>query len=147
MGKCCLGDRDLFTAIDFMARKYSDNPLVDFGIISKQNELLSNYHALIKHLGYFFATIHLSKLNELSKTDKKCSHLSEKGCNLFFEDRPIHCVIFTCKKFRASLPNKELVKLANITKEMQSIEYEVFKSYNVSFYLRFKAMMDCAICI
>ena len=116
MGQCCRGCRNLFTAIDFAARKYSDNPLTSYGSISEQNELLSNYHALIKHIRYFSAVIHLSELNELSKTDKKCAHLTEKGCNLSFEDRPIHCVIFTCKKFRASLPNKELVKLANITK-------------------------------
>jgi hypothetical protein len=140
-----MGDRNLFTAIDFAARKYSNKPLTEYGAISTQNELLSNYHAITKHLRYFFATFNLSNMNEPSKTNVKCSHLTEKGCNLNSGDRPIHCIIFTCAKFRKNLPLNDLILIAGLTKEIQSIQYNVFKVYSKKSW--FKVKMRCLLCI
>ena len=126
-GNCCLGDYNHFNAIDFAVRKYSNNLLNDYGRISEQNKLLDNYFALRNHLKYFFAILGLFEFTELSRSNTRCPNLTEKGCILSYKDRPIHCVVFTCRAFRESLRNDEFTKLACLSKELQSIAYEIFR--------------------
>jgi hypothetical protein len=130
MGLCCssIAPCGPFEAIDFLVRKYSNNPLEDYRRIPK---LQSNYSLLINHLKYFFAILGLCKLTEPLKLDKAyvCPFLTEKGCILSYEDRPITCLLYTCEAFRKSLPNDKFIKLAYLTKELQSIGYETFRLY------------------
>ncbi len=144
MGKCCTGNRNLFTALDFLIRKYSSKPLTSYGMIPEQNELLSNYHAVLKHTTYFAKTLGLSK-NLGCSSKKKCRHLTQKGCSISSEDRPILCLIFTCKEFRDELPYKSLVQLAKLIMEIQSIEQSVQELFSKSSL--FKARIRCALSI
>jgi hypothetical protein len=114
---------NLFTAVDYVIRKYSDKPLTSYGYIPESHELLSNYNGLKKQLRYFLKSSHLSEPSFSAK--QKCSHLTENGCSLPVEDRPIICLVFTCKEFRDGLPYKELIKLVNLMIEIQSIECNI----------------------
>lgn len=143
MGKCCSGDHNLFTAVDQVIRKYSTEPLLSYGYLPKENELLSNYNSLKEHLRYFLRFCGLSSYTY--SANKRCSHLSERGCDLSVENRPILCLIFTCKKFRDELPDKELIKLANLTMEIQTIEYNILDFFSKR--SRFKTNIRCALCI
>jgi hypothetical protein len=65
-GNCCSGDPNLFTAVDYVIRKYSDKPLISYGYIPESHELLSNYNALKKQLRYFLKSSHLSEPSRAS---------------------------------------------------------------------------------
>ena len=130
MGWCCIANYNFFGAIDFLARKYSNNPLKDYGEIWKP---AYNYFVLRNHLKNFFSILGLwkSSSEEKSKLDKacRCTHLTEKGCIFSYVDRPIRCLAYTCRAFRESLQNDEFIKLAYLTKELQSVGYEIFELY------------------
>lgn len=125
-GKCCIGDHNLFTATDALLRKYSDKPLSRYGITPKNNELLSNYHALKKHLSYFIKNPNRSTRRKAIN----CSFLKEQGCSLQPEDRPIHCLIFTCSEFRNQISYDKFVKLSMQTKLIQSIENNIIRLFD-----------------
>jgi len=142
-GRCCSGDHNLYTALDCVIRSYSDKPLTSYGYLPQGHELLSNYSALSKPLRYLLKSSHISDGSFASK--KMCAKLTETGCSLPVEDRPIICSIFTCKEFRDGLPYKELIKLVNLMIEIQSIECTIAGLLSKKSLL--KAKIRCAMCI
>lgn len=143
MGKCCSGDHNLFTVVDVVLRKYSSEPLRSYGYIPKENELLSNINSLKEHFRYLLNYCGLSSYSYTA--NKRCSHLSDRGCDLSVENRPLLCLIFTCKKFRDELSDEELVRLGNLTMEIQTIEYKILRLFGKR--SRYLTNIRCAFCI
>jgi hypothetical protein len=121
MGRCCSGDHNLFTAVDFALRKNSNKPLTCYGYIPESNELLSNYSWLKRDFSYFLSSSNIAESQFYA--NRKCDKLTDWGCSLPPEDRPIICLTFTCKEFRDGLSNDDLTELAGLTMKVQSIQY------------------------
>ena len=147
VGSCCLGAYNHFTAVDFIIRHYSSNPLKEYGLISRDSEFLNNFSSLKNHLKYFLANHQSAKNKGISKSSV-CSYLTKTGCALPFGDRPIHCVIFACKLFRDSLEleQNKFKQLLYLLKEMELIEYAAFKLYKND-KLGFRVLLKYWTCI
>jgi hypothetical protein len=143
MGRCCSGDHNLFTAVDYNLRRCSNKPLTSYGFIPKENELLSNMTSFRKQLRYLLKSSRLS--DSTFNVKQRCAHLTEKGCSLAIQDRPIICLIFTCKEFRDGLSYNELIELANLTIEMQTIQNKLIDL--LAGKPRFMTLLKNAVCI
>ena len=124
-GGCCRGNYDHYTMIDFMIRSFSDKPLKGYGNIWKPKSLF----ALASDNTKIFS---VSKASNYKTEEEGCPHLSFAGCTLDIEDRPIRCVIWTCRDFRESLPDDELIEIGALINELDSISGEVVKIFDQS---------------
>lgn len=121
-GLCCQGDYNHFTAIDYLIRLFSDNPLEGYGVLWTPKSIAAILLSKIKAL--------LDRSSSTERTSNtKCSYLDFNGCYLKPEDRPIRCVLWTCRGFRQSLPPHTLMEIGILTKELSSISCQVLKSF------------------
>jgi hypothetical protein len=142
-GKCCRGQYDHFIAIDFFIRKFSKNCIKNYSCISDDCEHLHNYPSLKKHANFLLGFF--SPVKIVITHSGKCPNLIDYSCVLQYADRPIHCVLFTCDQFRKKLENEDLKKLAQLSKELERTEYEVFSIYVPRKYMEF--YLDYFFCI
>ena len=125
-GACCKGEYDHFTAINYLIRSFSDNPLKGYGDLWKPIPL---YALILKKIMPSSKNISSGDIKQING----CPHLSTLGCNLEVEDRPIRCVIWTCRDFREALPHRNLVKIGKLIKELDSISKKVVRIFNKSY--------------
>lgn len=111
-GRCCRGDYCHFTVIDYLIRMFSDRPVPGYGGIWKPDPLID---------------IVLGKGAPVSRAaggpllDTKCPELGDTGCRLEAADRPIRCILWTCRAFRESLPPATLESMSKLTEELGSL--------------------------
>ncbi|MFH0777126.1 MAG: hypothetical protein V2A71_00710 [Candidatus Eisenbacteria bacterium] len=120
-GLCCRGGYDHFTALDYLIRMFSDNPLDGYGRIQKPEAIRS---------------ILLRQLRRISRAptgtvvpDTKCPNLTPDGCEFQPEDRPIRCVLWTCRALRQSLPSNKLTEIGKLTKELSDVSVGVIEIF------------------
>ena len=145
-GECCQGDYNHFTVLDYLIRKYSKSPVNKYGKIWKP----PNIYSLLKNkLKSFFATQGLFKrfLERTNDLDvaSRCPDLTEERCIFSPEDRPMRCIVWTCRAFRRKLQHDDFCKLAYDTKKLQIIGYEIFKLYKKKVPV-FKTLFQYWIC-
>ena len=151
-GKCSQGDYNHFTVLDYLIRKYSQSPLNNYGKIWKP---LNNYFSLKNNFKSFASTLGLFKrfLERNEKTNdldvaSRCPNWTEERCIFSPEDRPIRCIVWTCRAFRKNLQHNDFSKLAYYTKKLQLIGYEIFKLYKKEKNALFlKALFQYWLCI
>lgn len=120
-GACCRGDYDHFTVIDYLIRTFSDKPLNGYGDLWKPRPLQSLLADLIRSKK--------SARGGNSNQTATCPHLDASGCNLKIEDRPIRCILWTCKDFRNALPRTSMIKVGLLMKELDSLSRLVVRVY------------------
>lgn len=127
---CCGGNYNHFTIVDHVLRMYSDNPISEFSCSNKKPPTL---WTMIFEKMKTFMTNNLSYRGHAStvpSADRSgCPLLTSKGCSLVPQDRPIRCVLYTCRPFRASLSEADIKSLAVLTEELNSISNQTFDLY------------------
>lgn len=121
---CCNGNYNHFTIIDFFLRLFSNKPIKEYEEIQKKQL------PLLKILLDITKRPKLVSVAYESVLGSKCPELTPNGCSLSPEDRPIRCILFTCKIFRRSLPRGNLERIGLLTKELWSISSQVFKTFS-----------------
>ena len=121
-GLCCRGNYNHFTTIDYWIRRFSDKPIDEYGDLPRLEpitSLLSNRIAMLT-----------ARPSSSDATNTGCPNLLSTGCALQPEDRPIRCVMWTCRTFRAALPTSTLRKPRTLTRELVAISSEVADTFN-----------------
>jgi len=118
-GKCCGGNYDHFTAVDYIMRIFSDNPIKSYGDLWKPKSFIS---IVLNRMGYWKKTINSSK-----QPLTRCPNLEETGCNLSAEERPIRCILWTCHDFRDSLQHEKLIEIGSCERELEKISRDAIK--------------------
>lgn len=121
-GLCCKGDYDHFTAIDYLVRRFSNNPIEQYGGIWKRDSILLRVWKEIRRPGKRDMV-----LSDAGNTG--CINQTDFGCSLKQEDRPIRCILWTCKAYRKSLSRENLFRIGLLTKELVSLCSEVSKIF------------------
>lgn len=115
-GACCKGEYDHFTIIDFLIRSFSETPLAGYGDIWKPKSFCS----------LIFGQILASQRKEINvNLTHGCPHLGNTGCNIEVEERPIRCILWTCRDFREAIPHDNLIKIGRLIKELDLISNKV----------------------
>ena len=123
-GLCCRGNYNHFTFIDYIMRQFSENPIKEYGEIWKPHSLFS---ILCKPVLSLLGGV---KPALLETPETKCPELTSTGCRFSPEDRPIRCVLWTCRKFRNSLSSDDLKSLGKLTSQLSSLACSTKKSYD-----------------
>ena len=121
-GACCQGEYNHFTAIDYLLRMFSDNPIKGYGDLWKPKSINSLILDKIKRTSE-------AENGGNKKLETGCPNLTLNGCNLEPEDRPIRCILWTCKDFREALPRNDLKEIGNLTKELYAISDRAIKLF------------------
>ncbi len=121
---CCRGNYNHFTMVDFIIRIFSDLPINEIGMVNRPSSLFSS--ALIKY-GFFKPQKQAGMIQQLGS---RCPNLTQIGCSLSPEARPIRCVIYTCRSFRQSLPPDVIIKIGALTKELSSIAVQAVNLFS-----------------
>lgn len=115
-GKCCRGSYDHFTAIDYWLKKYSKKPLPGYG-----DELGTPWYVVL--LKERFG---MSAFSEVSSHGYGCPNLGDYGCKLEMKQRPIKCVVFTCRRFRNSMKHEEREIYAGVIRNLLKVSLATF---------------------
>ncbi len=118
-GACCQMVYDHFTAIDFWLRRYSSEPIEDFG-----NEILKPWYLRLIRERFEWNNICPEPEAEVFRTG--CPELGDKGCLLPIQDRPIRCVPYTCRAFRNRMKREQKESYAEMIRELHRISYAAF---------------------
>jgi hypothetical protein len=122
---CCRGNYNHFTIVDYIIRMFSDKPIKEFG--KNQLKPPSLYYMVYERI---IKPRSVKTVSEpVSESALKCPNLTVNGCAFPAEDRPIRCVLYTCRAFRNSLSNKSFRKTAILTKELSTISASAFKVF------------------
>lgn len=124
---CCEGTHTRFTMVDVLMRRFTDRPVEVFARFNKVEPLW-----LMAWRRYF-----------PSKTPPfvpvgRCDHISEKGCALEPEDRPIRCLIWTCRAYRKGLPEDVLEKMGAAGRKLMKLSNRAIRLY--------RGACDCCCC-
>ena len=126
---CCRGNYNHFTVVDHIIRMFSDNPVREFAEIQKKPPSL---------LDLAFEKMTKSRLSSndsralsfapspASASVAGCPDCTPTGCAFMAEDRPIRCVIYTCRAFRRSFSGADIQKIGALTKELSLISAQAF---------------------
>jgi Fe-S-cluster containining protein len=128
-GKCCGGNYvPYFSGIDYLIRMFSDKPITDYTNWWTPPSIITLFVEKIKSLG---TSSNLAKITDTSRNvpESRCPYLSQNGCTLKAQDRPMRCILWICDDVKKSLPPDVLRKLGIINKELSSISAEVIKSF------------------
>jgi len=122
---CCRGNYNHFTIADYIIRMFSDMPIKEFqGNLIKPPSLL---HMIYERIRSPRSTPVVSK--PVSIYESRCPNLTTFGCAFPAEDRPIRCVLYTCRKFRQSLQASTLKRTAILTRELSATSVCAFKVF------------------
>jgi hypothetical protein len=120
-GRCCQGDYNHFQIIDYIMRFNSNSPIGEFRKVNKPpslSSLLLNRAKAIIRRNHEVRAIYRPK-------KKNCSNfIPAFGCCLPPEDRPIFCLIWTCRAFRDGLKTDDLLELGLALKALSRIGCE-----------------------
>jgi hypothetical protein len=129
---CCRGNYNHFTIVDYMIRMFSDKPI---------NEFAETQQKPPSPLKLIYEKIRRSKSTPISPFPTQsppdslptsgCPNLTPNGCAFSAEDRPIRCVLYTCRVFRHSLPESNLKKIGVLNEELISISKRVFQLFEM----------------
>jgi hypothetical protein len=117
-GLCCRGQYNHFTAIDYIIREFSDNPIKQIGPLQKIEPLIVLFRNRIVY------ALRRNRRYVPKDVNTRCPDLGANGCSFDPENRPIRCVIWTCGLFLNSLSGHDLSRLAALTKELTEISLE-----------------------
>jgi hypothetical protein len=121
-GLCCRGNYNHFTAIDYWIRRFSDKPIDEYEDLPRLEPVTSLLWNRIVTL--------TARPSNPKVSESKCPNLLSTGCALQPKDRPIRCVMWTCRTFRGVLPMSALRKLRTLTRELVAISSEVADTFN-----------------
>lgn len=114
-GLCCRGNYNHFTIIDYVMRSASDQPITEYGSVTRLKPWMETLANKIRSL------INKEQHYVPKETGTRCPNLGPEGCIFTSENRPVLCVLWTCKFFRNSLNDEDLSKLELLTKELTKI--------------------------
>jgi len=153
-GRCCRAERkdgSWFYAIDFWLRYYTDSP------IQNQNENDMDHPAkvwprqlfrlglrlIMNPMGWIHGSSppaekigYRGRMPRRSMPDRfptipdapiPCMYLSDRGCTLKPAQRPIVCVVYTCKALRQALDNQALEQMIGNVRGVKKIHNEVLR--------------------
>jgi hypothetical protein len=128
-GKCCGGDYvPYYSGIDYLIRMFSDKPITDYTNWWMPRPIIAVLFEKVKSL--WVRSSSNKSVNVLEKVpDSWCPYLTQSGCVLKAEERPIRCILWICEDLKQSLPSDVLGKMGIINKELSSISAEVIKSF------------------
>lgn len=118
-GKCCRGQaKYFFTALDFWLRKFSSNPVSDFGHVA--------YRPWYFYLNRRFQQV-VSRITPGEKDQRGfCQYLRKNGCKLNVDDRPIKCLVATCQKIRQAMDASAKSKYGSLIYELFLVSLSTF---------------------
>jgi hypothetical protein len=123
LNSCCRGNYNHFTMVDYLIRMFSDNPIREFEEVKQQITLFSILFTK-------FRPILKNPASKNTSSGSKCPNLTAKGCEFLPEDRPIRCIIYTCKTFRQTVSSDVFYKIGHLTKELSLISSKVIKLFS-----------------
>jgi hypothetical protein len=115
---CCAGSYNHFRALDYWLRKYSYQPIDDFGLAahtSWRSRLLSTLAYPMKRT-----------VSSMEEGRNGCSFLGQKGCMLERSERPIMCIFYTCSRQRAQINAEQRKSHAQLTEALYGVCLETF---------------------
>lgn len=121
-GACCKGDYDHFTVVDYLIRMFSDKPLNGYGKLWKPKPFQSLILDAVRS--------HSGQRGGNMEQAARCPHLTLSGCDLEIEDRPVRCILWTCRDFRKALPQKGLMQIGRLMRELDSLSGQVIRVYS-----------------
>ena len=122
-GRCCKGAYNHFTAIDYLIRMFSDNPIDGYGDLWKPKPLLLMVKDKI--------LLNNEILKKSAAITTSCPDLTNTGCTFLAEDRPIRCVLWTCRSFRDSLSPSRLNKMGRLKRELIIITRQAMNEFKI----------------
>jgi len=128
-GKCCGGDYvPYYSGIDYLIRMFSDKPITNYTNWWMPPSIITR---LFKKRGLSEQAEISAKLRTLQEKtpESRCSYLTQNGCALQAEDRPIRCIVWICSGLKQSLPSEALRKMGIINQELSSISEAVIRSF------------------
>ncbi len=115
---CCAGRYNHFRALDYWLRKYSYQPIDEFGSAAQTSWLSRPWSTLAYSMKRTVST--------LEEGRNGCSFLGQTGCTLERSERPIMCIFYTCSRQRAQM-NAEQKKIhAQLTEALYDVCLETF---------------------
>ncbi|HJV66229.1 MAG TPA: hypothetical protein VJ550_10880 [Geomonas sp.] len=120
-GRCCRGAYNHFTPVDCMIRMFSDCPVPGYGEIWKPEPISS--------LWLSKSTVVCGEAGG-ALPETNCPELSETGCRLEPAERPVRCILWTCRAFRESLPEPTLEKIGTLNKELEELAGQAVALFN-----------------
>ena len=116
---CCVGSYNHFRALDYWLRKYSYQPIDDFGLAAQT----SWRSRLLSTLAY---PVKKRTVSSMEEGRNGCSFLGQKGCTLERSERPIMCIFYTCSRQRAQMNAEQKKSHAQLTEALYDVCLEAF---------------------
>jgi Fe-S-cluster containining protein len=116
---CCAGGSyNHFRALDYWLRKYSYQPIDDFGLAAQTSWLSRPLSTLAYHMK--------RTVSSMEEGRNGCSFLGQKGCTLERSERPIMCIFYTCGRERAQMNAEQKKSHAQWTEALYDVCLETF---------------------
>jgi hypothetical protein len=115
---CCAGSYNHFRALDYWLRKYSDQPIDDFGLAAQTSWLSRPLSTLAYPMKRTISTMEEGR--------NECSFLGQTGCTLDRSERPIMCIFYTCSLERAQMNAEQKKSHAQLTAALYDVCLETF---------------------
>lgn len=115
---CCAGSYNHFRALDYWLRKYSYQPIDDFGLAAQtswRSRLLSTLAYRMKRT-----------VRSMEEGRNACSFLGQTGCTLERSERPILCIFYTCSRQRAQMNAEQKKSHAQWTEALYDVCLQTF---------------------
>lgn len=115
---CCMGSYNHFRALDYWLRKYSNQPIDEFGLASQSSWRLR----LLSVFSY-----HFKKTPSTMEEERNgCGFLNKKGCKFERSERPIMCIFYTCSRQRSQMNAEQKRSHAELTGALYRVCMETF---------------------
>jgi hypothetical protein len=125
-GRCCRGDYNHFTAIDYLTRLFTESPIQDYGRNLRARPLRRMLWEKLRALVLRGDEYDCNKPTQpAAMAHARCPELTEKGCRFAPEDRPIRCVMWTCPTFRKDLKGADFTQFGACIRRLGNVCDEV----------------------
>lgn len=125
-GACCREPTDhYYTAIDFWLRRYTPSRVDRFRAV-RPLPLHQYYSARLSSALKALTGVPRPAAAAAHGAQSCCDHLSERGCRLPHEERPVRCLIYACTGMKRSLDPKTRLSYIEAVKDLQAISLETF---------------------
>jgi hypothetical protein len=122
-GECCRGAYDHHTSVDYLLRLCSDRPLKTYGRIWKPK---SFFTLVVDNVVSLFRK---AEINRKGGELTGCPDLGPTGCLMAVEDRPVRCLLWTCRAFRDALSEEERGKMGRLMVELDGVSRELVQVF------------------
>lgn len=115
---CCAGSYNHFRALDYWLRKYSYQPIDDFGLAAQTSWLSRPLSTLAYPMK--------RTVRAMEEGRSGCIFLGQTGCTLERSERPILCIFYTCSRQRTQMNAEQKKSRAQLTEALYDVCLETF---------------------